>query len=202
VTPYDFMAEMAEIVETVLEEYGLPATTVDFNQRGSEDATNTHGPAQVRQHDALAKVRARQVKQFEHAEQELAYRLAVLLRQRGALSVDADAVRRAFRVQFAPLSFADHPKVKAESAKLAIELGQTNVYEIYQADHPGLTEDEARDAVLHNIEVRSEFVQLLINHNVSVDPATDGKTLAQVNGMVGGVKSGESRNDDDAREDS
>lgn len=197
VSPDTFLAEMREIAETALEEYGLPVTTVDFSQRSNDDAPNAYGPAGVRQHDALAKVRAKQVKQFEHSEQELATRIAVLLRKLGRFNVDEKTVRSAFRVQFAPLSFADTPKAKIEAAMLQIELGQTNVYEVYQADNPGMTEDEAREAVLHNVEVRAEHLKHLIEHNVSIDPAADGKTVAQLNGMIGGVKSGESRSQGD-----
>lgn len=167
-----FTQEMAEITSSVLEQYGL---TVEDRSAKSE---------------ALVKIRAQQIKHFERAELELAVRAAAILRANGALSLTADQVRDSFRVLFAAPRDADHPKDRMETAKAKMALGQTDPYELYVQEHPGTTREEARDYVLEHVRARAEFYETWVENNMSLDPEDDLKTMAALNGKLGGMVSG------------
>lgn len=171
----DFEDEMAVITASVLEQYGL--TTEDRSAKS----------------EALVKIRAQQIKHFERAELELAVRATAILKANGALSLTPDQVRDSFRVLFAAPRDADHAKDRMETAKAKMALGQTDPYEVYVQEHPGTTREEARDYVREHVTARAEFFQVWTEHNMPLDPADDLKTMAEFNGKLGGLMSGESR---------
>lgn len=192
----EFLKELREVTESVLEAYGLPSNLVDFSTESTRDAANVFGPAGNRLHDALAKLRDQQVKSFERAEYQLAIRIAHLLRAAGVgFTLTDAAVRLAFRIKFAPLSAADPTRTKQrmEAAKAQIELGQTSPYELYQQDNPECTLEEARECVNRNVKDRASFYAEWIEHGVPADPSNDLRTAQQLNGAMGGIMSGESR---------
>lgn len=191
----DFQKEMREIAESVLEAYGLPANAVDFNTDSTKDAANVFGPAVNRLHDALVKIRNKQVKMFERAELQLAVRINALLRQAGQSTLTDEQIREAFRVKHAPLSSSDPGAVKAkmEAAKAQMELGQTDPYLVYQQDNPECTEAESIEAVDRHVENRARYYQNYVSSTMSTDPANDLRTAAQLHGAIGGMVSGESR---------
>lgn len=184
----EFIVEMAETRASIYESYGLPSRA-DLSTDSSE------------LHEALVKLRDGHIKHFDIAEVELAVRVAAVLRKNTAFAISDDDVRRTFRVSFARMSYNDHPKERMATAKAEIELGQTSVFELYQATHPGTSPAEAEERVMANVAARGRYNKLLIEHNVSADPTADGMTLAQVNGMLGGQQSGIARQSTDPEHD-
>jgi hypothetical protein len=188
----EFQKEMREVAESVLEAYGLPGNAIDFNTESTK------------LHEALVKIRNKQVKMFERAELQLALRVNVLLRQAGRSTLTDAQIKQAFRIKHAPLSSTDPGFMKArmEAAKAQMELGQTDPYLIYQQDNPECTEQEARENVGQHVENRAEFYRTWVEHNMPLDPANDLRTAAQLNGAIGGTLSGESRRSesDDAQD--
>lgn len=174
-----FQAEMREIVESVLEQYGLPAEVVDF------DASKP-SPDRLIKHDALAKIRDQQVKQFERFELELALRANAILRRHGRTAITDEQLQDGFRVRFARMTFADHPKDRMATYHEQLKLGLTNPYEIFMLENPGTTFDEALEEVDENVELRAKFYEQWIANNMNLDPADDLRTAAQLNGKVGG----------------
>lgn len=200
VTMEPFRAEMAEIVESVLEGWGLPANVVDFATGSAEDAANVFGPAAIAKHDALTKIRDRQVKQFEEVELQLAVRAGALLRMHGRIALTDEQIRTGFRVRHAPMTFADHPKARTETYTAQMKLGQTNPYDIYMLENPGVTFEEALEYVDDNIKLRAKFYELWISSNMHLDPEDDLRTAAELNGKLGGQSKGTNANNDEDQE--
>lgn len=175
----EFIAEMREITESVLEAYGLPSSIVDV----SDTASNTPANGQA----ALDKIRNKSIRSFDASELQLAIRVAALLRGAGRLRLSETEVRESFRCRFALMTWADHPRDRMETAKAKIELGQTDPYELYCEENPGVTYAEAVEYVDGHVEARAKFYEVFKAHNLSLDPSDDMKTAAQMNGKIGGM---------------
>lgn len=196
----EFIREMREIVESVCEARGIPSNLIDFNTRSTEDATNAFPTARLGQHEALIKLRNRQIKHFDEAENELAVRVAALLKRHGRLSVGPDEVREMFHCRFHQPNFADHPKARVETLQAEMSVFARSPVDWYLQENPGLTEDEAREEIKRNAEDRAFLNGLSVQYNLPGDAADDTKNLAQLQGQLGGQRSGEVRRDDDQGE--
>ena len=186
----EFLAQMREIVESLLENHGLPSNAVDFNTDSTKDASNVFGPAKLNLHDALSKLRNQQVKHFEAAELELAVRAIALLRKHGQLRITDEEVRANFRARFVPLTFADHPKERVATAKEQVSVGLIDYYEFYMQENPGTTYEEAQEYVDANFATSIRLMSELASHNATLDPDKGLQTAAQINGSIGGERSG------------
>ena len=189
----EFLREMREIVESVCEARGIPSNLIDFNTRSTEDATNALPTARLGQHEALIKLRNRQIKHFDEAELELAVRVAALLKRHGRLSVGPDEVRTMFRCRFHQPNFADHPKARVETLQSEMAVYARSPVDWYMQENPGVTEDEAREEIERNAKDRAFLNGLSVRYNLPGDPADDTKNLAQLQGQLGGRRSGEAR---------
>lgn len=191
--PDEFLAEMADIAEDLAEAYGIPSTEIDPAPKSTEDAANVFGPAGPQRYAKLAKMRNKQIKHHEESERELAVRTCLLLRREGRMQLDEDEVREAFRIRYPQMTYVDHPKAQVEIAQAQMSLGATDPFEFYQSLNPGLTLSEAREEVLENIQARAEFFELVMKHNLPLDPNKDALSVAQIQGALGGQRSGEVR---------
>lgn len=192
VSPDAFQSELDGILEDVAESYGLPLAVLDKSATG-KSMGGGEGERTVYLHEALVKLRNRQVKHLGHAEAHLATVTAALLRTNGRAAPDPKQVEAEFRIRFAPANYADHPKAQVETAQAQMELGATDPFEFYQSLHPELTYDEAKAEVLEHLEERAEFLDILTKRNMSSNPSEDSDTLAQLQGRIGGRMSGETR---------
>jgi hypothetical protein len=188
IVPVDqFIAEIGELVETTLENYGLPANAVDFDTNSTRDAAN------VNLYDALTKLRDRQMTPAGDAELELARRVGALLRRYTEFSVDDKTIREGFRCRYARLTFADTPRDRVTTAIEEMKLGATDPYDFYGEEHPDLTREECMAEVHEHVRARAEFYEFFRSFNMSLDPSDDLKTGAQLNGQLGGRASGVAR---------
>lgn len=190
----EFIAEMRELTESVLESYGLPVNLVDFSTASTQDAANAFTPAGVNKQAALDRVRSKSIASFDASEGKLAIRIAALLRSVGRLSLTEEQVRESFRCRYAQLTWADHPKERMGTAKAQMELGQTDPYELYCAENPGVTYAEAVEYVDAHVEARAKFYQHYVQSGLPLDPADDLKTPAQLAGKLGGMTRAENAN--------
>ena len=187
----EFLKEIRNITEDICESYGIPSTLVDLQPQSTQDAANVFTPAGPRAHAQLAKIRNRQVKHHEHSELELAVRVAALLRRHGRMHLTEEQVREMFRVRFAPLTYADHPKAQVATSQALGSMGADDPYEFYMSLHPELTFEEAREEVLRHIANRAEFFELVMRHNMPLDASNDNLSVAQIQGAIGGSSKGE-----------
>lgn len=171
----EFLKEIADIVDDVSDSYGLPSSMIDGD-----------GVPDARAHAQLVKVRNGQIKHHEHSEIELAVRVVALLRQAGRMTLSDEQVREMFKVRFAPLSFADHPKTQVETSQALSSLGADDPYQFYMQLHPELTFEEARLEVLQHVANRAEFHDLVTSRNLPLEARDDALTLPQLQGQVGG----------------
>lgn len=184
----EFIAEMREITESVAEAYGFPPSLVDFSN------TATDGSGKIGAHEALVKLRDKQIKQFDTAEMELAVRIGALLSRHRGTRLTEQQIRDAFRCRHAPMTFADHPKAKVEALQAQMSVAAMGPVEFYMLENPSVTsEEEAREALERNAEDRAWLNGLFVKYNLPANPADDLKTVAQLNGQVGGQRSGEVR---------
>jgi hypothetical protein len=186
------------------ESLGVPSVLADFEASGA-NAGNTSALASAQQQAALADLRASHIDYYREAEGQLSWKTALVLRGMGhplAGELDPAMVAESFDIQFPDLTFVADPKSRLDVAKQRIDLGLSSEVREYQREHPELTMDEAREQV-HAIALEvGELNQFYIEHNIPRASADRMKTLAQVQGAIGGEASGETRkqNDDNADE--
>ena len=135
----------------------------------------------------LGKLRARQLSHFARAELELARRIAALVsRHDPARAVADEAVRKGFRVRFAPFVPADDPRAQVETALAQQKVAATNPVAFYQQLHPELDEYAAETEVYENVEQLAKMADALASRNLALGDSNQLQTVAQLQGRVGG----------------
>jgi hypothetical protein len=193
----EFVKHIASIVEDLAESYGLPATEIDPSSGSTSDAANVFGPAGPRNYERLAKLRTSMLTHLRRGETQAAIRASALLASTNRLTATPETVKRGFRVSWLPPTYADTPKSQVDTAVAQMALGATNPIAFYQSQNPGLTEMEAREQVLRNIQIRAEIHEIQASRNLPSDPAKDGETLPQKQGRIGGQTAAANRSSDD-----
>jgi len=176
----EFLAEMTEITNSLLEAYGL------YSSQETQSIEERRGVKS----EALIKLRNQQVKHFDESEMEMAVRAAAVLRANGIVQLTEEEIRQSFRCQFAALTDSDTPKQRVDNAMALMSMNETNPVEFYMAENPGVTEAEALERVEENVRVRAQINGMLVAYNLSADPAEDAMTVSQLNGKAGGQASG------------
>lgn len=193
----EFEKHIKSYLHQAAEYLGVPSVLVDFEPQ-SGNQTNEGGMAQ--QHAALADVRADHIDYYRQAETDLAWKTALVLRgQRHPMArlLPPDMVRESFRIDYPELTFVETPIARAQVSKERISLGLSSTFREYQREHPELTLDEARTAVLAMAAEEGELNQYYIEHNIPREAGSRQRTLAQLQGAQGGEASGEARSNDD-----
>jgi hypothetical protein len=198
IVPVDeFVKEISDLIEDALEGYGLPVTAVDFATGSTNDSANVFTPAGPRFHERQAKLRNKFVKHHTRSETTLADRVVRLLRASGRLSIGPDDLApkagKGFRIRFAPMTFADHPKAQVATAQAKMEVGATDQFEFYQELHPGLDLTTCEEEVMEHLERRSKFLEEVTKRQLGLDPSGDAASVPQAQGRIGGFASGQSR---------
>ena len=171
----EFTEELSAIARDIAEAIGVPYSVTETDP----------GAASPRDQAQLVKVRDAQIKWLKVGETQLATSTAAELARVGHPGAyDPAEVAERFRISFAPLTFADHPLAKVDTAKAEMSIGATSEYGYYARSH-GITLEEARDEVLEHLEQRAEFLDLVTKRNLPGD-GNDGATLPERQGQVGG----------------
>lgn len=181
------------------ESIGVPSVLVDFDFNA-----DGNGAANAQQHAALADVRDGHIEWYRQAEHELAWKTALVCRGMGhplASQLPPDLVRETFACGYADLLYVEEPSARLANSKERVALGLSSTFREYHREHPSITFADARTNVLAIAEEEGELNQFYIEHNISRDPATRMKTLAQLQGAQGGEASGTARNQDTTNDD-
>jgi hypothetical protein len=195
----EFMKHIRVYLHQAAESLGIPSVLVDFDP-GATNYANVTSTASANMQAALAEVRQSHIDFYEEHERELAWKTALVLRGSGhpaAKHLEPDMVYDKFRIEFPELSFTQDPMARAGVSEKKVTLGLSSTFREYQAWNPHLTREQAREQVLAIAEEEGELNQFYIEHNIPRAAADRMKTLAQVQGKIGGEASGEQRNDDD-----
>ena len=180
--PHNFLTDIKEAIASTAASYGL---------RSVSDAGLVDEEAEA---DKLGKLRARQLSHFARAELELARRIAALVsRHDPARAVADEAVRKGFRVRFAPFVPADDPRAQVETALAQQKVAATNPVAFYQQLHPELDEYAAETEVYENVEQLAKMADALASRNLALGDSNQLQTVAQLQGRVGGQASGATR---------
>lgn len=174
---------------------GVPAELVDF------DATDGGGSERaVMMHAALADVRADNIEYYRAAERDLAWKTSLVLRganHPASRLLSPDLVRESFAIDFPELTFVESPAARAAAAKARIDLGLSSTFREHRREHPEKTLEEARAEVLAFAAEEGELNQYFVQHNIPRGANSRLKTIAQLQGSIGGESSGEARQPDD-----
>jgi hypothetical protein len=205
-TPIDnHQAHIRSYIRQAAESLGIPSIVVDFDLTG--DGSN-NADMNVAQHAALAKLRNGHLDYYRVSEHDSAWKTSLVLRGMGhpaASKLPPAMVLEHFAIEYPDLTFVDHPMKRAEVSRERIDLGLSSTIREYQGYYPHLTRAQARDEVLAIAVEEGELNQFYIQHNIPRGADARLKTLAQMQGAIGGEASGVARqpeddNDDDAEQ--
>lgn len=193
----DFLAHIQSIINVVSKAHGIPEYLID--NVGTEPAIMS----QVEAQEALDIKRKHQTEYLRSAEHELLYKTALIAKKFGhPLSIDPEIIASTLNITWGPPSFVDDPLRKLDLQKKKIELGiGYSQVDVVLEDDPSLTEDEALAKIKKKIEERKIVADYHAATNMPADATL--KTLAQVNGSMGGQASVTSRGEqeDDVTDD-
>lgn len=177
----------------------IPPDLVDYSP-GSESIDET---VSAQHHASLADIRDDAIDWFGEGEHELAWKTSLVLRAArhpASAKLEPDEVFDRFRIHYPDLTFVEHPVVRLQVAKAKIEVGISSTVREYAAEHD-VTLEEAKDEVRKIAEEEIEIGSLFAEHNVPRNADDRKANLAQLQGRIGGMASGETRqqetNDDD-----
>lgn len=168
----DFEDEIAQISRDVAEAIGVPYSEASRSQELDQ--------AQ------LSKVRDGHIKWLRVGEEQAARSAAAeLVRTGHPGAVDPGTVGTAFNVDYAPLTYAESPKARVETAQAEMSVGRTSEFRFYQREHQ-VTLEQAREAVMQNLADRAEFMQVVTTRNLPLNAENDGASIPELQGQIGG----------------
>ena len=99
-----------------------------------------------------------------------------------------------------PLSFAEHPIVRAQILEKEISLGLKSTFQAMRELRPRLSPQESRDMVIRIAKEEAELNTIYIEHNIPRDATSRRASIAALQGRLGGLTGGgpsdEENNDD------
>jgi len=104
-----------------------------------------------------------------------------------ALLPTVEDMARSFEVDFPPLNRVDDPIRLQQHEEWRLKRGLTNDAEILRRSRPELSLEEAREEILVNLEIQSEFNGLKASRRM--DPAAEMQSEPEETGKEGGQAS-------------
>lgn len=196
------LAHIKAYLHQAAESIGVPSVLVDFDM-GATNYSNVTGLATAHQHEALGELRASYIEFYREAEEDSAWKTALVLRGMGhpsARLLAPDMVKESFAITYPELTFVQEPLARATVSEKRIQLGLSSTIREYHAAHPELTFDQAREQVIAIAKEEGEINELYIQGNRKRGEANK-MNLAQMQGQQGGIKSGEERQPEDDDDD-
>lgn len=193
VDPGEYLAEIQAITALAVGRYGISPADVVFQTVSTEALTIT-----VRG-ERLAALRDRQVPWLRHAERELWPLVCDFLRgsvhRHARVLPPGDEVRDALRVTFPDLASPAERKARIEALELEVKFGLSSPVDLMLAARPELTPAEAAEEIDANRLAEIERTEQLAARN---QPALGQvpESLAQLQGRLGGERSGEVRREE------
>ncbi len=195
-TPIDNHRDHIQLyLRQAAEMLGVPAILVDFDVTGGAETERS-----VQQQSALAKLRNNHLDYYRVSEHDSAWKTALVMRGMGhpdARHMPPDMVRESFGISYPELTFVDHPREQAAVSAMRIKLGLSSTFREYRTYYPHLTFEQAREQVLEIAAEEGELNEFFIQHNIPRGADARNKTLAQLQGSIGGDASGVARQPQD-----
>lgn len=196
------LAHIRAICRQVGAAYGVPWILDDFDPGTNVD--DNWEPANPQQYASLAELRTNHIEFHRRAEKRLQWVTALVLRGMGhpaARLLPPDMIIERFAIDYPELTYVDEPSKRTEVAKERIAIGLSSTFREYHREHPELTFDQSRDEVLKIAQEEGELNTYYIQHNIPRGADARLKTLAQMQGAIGGDASGEARQPEDNSND-
>jgi hypothetical protein len=194
VSPEGHMQQIRFIVEQCAERYGIPGQDVSFDSSASGDMGVV--ALQLRR-EKLAHVHAQQVPGLVEGETQLWPAAVAVARAskhpRAGDLPPPDEIRDMLVVDFPAPEVVTDPQARLELDVSELRLGLTSPAEIMQRRHPELTDEQAKERQMQNLAAYADLLDFIASRNLPRDPSQATQTLAQAQGEVGGVRSGEVR---------
>lgn len=187
------LAEIASIVSAAVSRYGIPPSEVSFENSNA----NWGSLAIAVRGERLGAQRDQQVPHLRRSELALwasacdvvrasTHRFARTLPEPGSL---ADALR----VNFPDLASPDEQRKRLEVLGLAESRGLMTAADVLLQAQPELSREEVDELIAANLDAFAKRSEALAARNVSTDALRGAESIAQLQGRLGGLVSGETR---------
>jgi hypothetical protein len=188
-----WLETISAVIAMAVSAEGLPpgsVTGVASNADWGNLAINIEG-------SRLGAIRDKQVPHLKHAEMQLWPLVVDVIRgsvhRFARVLPPGDEVREALAVEFPDLSTAKDLKDRLAAFEAGLPHGLTSAVEFMMASRPELSRVEAQRIIDGNLETYAQRNEFLASRNAPADASKTGATLAELQGAVGGVASGEAR---------
>ena len=196
-TPVDsFVGHIVQHGREAARLWDVPPDVLDFRP-GAEGIEPT---VNYQQHHQVAKIRNGSIEWFREAEQDSAWKTALVMRgmnHPAARELPPDLVYDEFEVRYPKFTFVEHPEIKVRVLEGERDLGVKSTFNCYEELNPGVTPAEARKAVLRVAEEEAELEEIYIRHNLPRRGRDRRQNIAELQGALGGMKSGVTRSNAD-----
>lgn len=187
-------AHIRDHIEAACESYGIPVSAVDVSHLVESVTPLGH----LISHQAAEKIRSDHAAHLDHAERDLAWKSALMLRGMGhpdAGNLPPDLVRQGFEIEFIASPYLQDPKTQLEVDKAEVDQGLASTYRVYMRRHPGVTFEEAKAEVDKIAEEEATLDKVYIQHGLPRDSGLRGASREQLLGTIGGQRSGQVRSE-------
>lgn len=185
-------AHIRDHLEAACEAYGIPVSAVDVSHLVESVTPLGH----LISHQAAEKIRADHAAHLDHAERDLAWKSALVMRGMGhpdASRLPPDLVRQGFEVEFVSSPYLQDPQTQLLVDKAEVDQGLASTYRVYMRRHPGVTFEEAKSEVDKIAEEEATLDKVYIEHGLPRDSALRGASREKLLGTIGGQRSGQVR---------
>lgn len=190
VSASDWLAECKAIITLAVSAYGLPPSSVTFENSSADWGTL----AIAVRGEALGLLRNRQVPWLRAAERELWPLVCDVVRGGGHRLAGqlppGDEVRDALRIYFPDIAQPAELKARIEALAAAVPFGLASPEDFLLASRPELTREEAVEEIRRNREQELARLDALAARNVAATPDRGLQSIAQLQGREGGLQSG------------
>jgi hypothetical protein len=192
----DWLAEVRTIITLAVAAYGLPPSSVTF-----ENSSGDWGTLAIAvRGEALGLLRNKQVPWLRHSELELWPTACDVARAGGHRLAGqlppGDEVRDALRAYFPDISQPAERKARMEALAAEVPYGLASPEDYLLASRPELTREEAAEEIQRNRERELQRLEALASRNVAATPDRGLQSIAQLQGREGGLQSGAVRREE------
>lgn len=184
-TPIDaFWDHIQALTGQQIESFGVPRSALNFSFDGSGDVATEIDL----QHDRQQALRKTQIPFAHEAEMRSTYNLIAVAKGTGVAAWDAlpdlESVAATLEITFTEIARIEDPDARQREVNWMLSRGHTNDVVEYMKAHAGMTFEEAKEAVLFNLETQAELNELKASRQN--DPAAEMQDENQINGAQRG----------------
>jgi hypothetical protein len=195
ITPIqEFRAHARDHIEAACESFGIPVSAVDISALVESVTPLGH----LISHKHAEKMRAEHAKFCKTSEAMLAYKTTLVMRGMGhpdAKYLPPSLVKSGFQIEYIASPFLQDPETQLRVDKAEVNQGLISTYRVYMRRHPGVTFEEAVEAVNRIAEEEADLDTRYIQHGLPRDSELRGASREKILGVIGGQRSGQVRAD-------